>query len=357
MFGDNPRFGDRMLAMRKRPRAMILAAGLGTRLGAVGLKKPKPMMPVCGEPLVKWVVLWLRSQGVREIVINLHHLGDQIKNELGNGSVLGVDIHYSHEREILGTGGGILAARSWLDDGHGSPIVVVNGKILVDLDLTEVLEQHKRSRSEATLVLRKDREKIWGANIEIDQGGKILDFLGHRRDLGANRALSGSLMFSGIHVLSPAFLDRIPQQASSCIIRDTYIPAYEAGLPVYGWIHHRYWWEHSTVFRYVRGVRQVLSGKAELSYRLGPLRYRSDAAHVHQNVQIDAASWIGCNVILEEGVRIGPGTQIGSGTRVRKKALLENCVIWPNSDVSGKVHDCVVTREGMIVSANSGIHS
>src|SRR5690606_24581561 len=97
-----------------------------------------------GTPLVKWAVLWLRHQGIRELVINLHHLGDQIEAALGNGNALGVDIQYTREDGmILGTGGGLRNARSLLDDGHGTPIVVLNGKILMDLALEPVLRLHQ----------------------------------------------------------------------------------------------------------------------------------------------------------------------------------------------------------------------
>ncbi|MFY0540786.1 nucleotidyltransferase family protein [Nannocystis pusilla] len=147
------------------PRAMILAAGLGTRLGDLSGLRPKPMLPVCGTPLVRWVALWLRSQGVREVVVNLHHLGDQIEAELGDGSKLGMAIAYSREDgEILGTGGALRHARHLLDDGSGAPIVVVNGKILLELELDRVLATHRAAKAEATMVLRPDPEaERWGA--------------------------------------------------------------------------------------------------------------------------------------------------------------------------------------------------
>jgi len=136
---------------------MILAAGFGTRLGALTSQRPKPMLPIAGAPLVRWNVLWLRHQGVREIVINLHHLGEQIEAELGDGSALGVDIQYSYERDqILGTGGGLRKVRSQLDRGDGLPILVLNGKILFELSLGELLATHRRVGSEATMVLRDD---------------------------------------------------------------------------------------------------------------------------------------------------------------------------------------------------------
>ncbi|MCH9684162.1 MAG: NTP transferase domain-containing protein, partial [Deltaproteobacteria bacterium] len=90
---------------------MILAAGFGTRLGPITQRRPKPMLPVCGSPLVRWAVRWLVHHGVHDITINLHHLGEQIEAELGDGQALGARIQYSPEHgQILGTGGGLRQA-------------------------------------------------------------------------------------------------------------------------------------------------------------------------------------------------------------------------------------------------------
>src|SRR5262249_39926752 len=114
-------------------RAMILAAGLGTRLGGLSGERPKTLLPVCDIPLIRYSVALLAGHGVRDITVNLHHRGQQIADELRDGSRAGVKMSYSREERILGTGGGIRQALDLLD-GEG-PFFVINGKIVFDVDL------------------------------------------------------------------------------------------------------------------------------------------------------------------------------------------------------------------------------
>ncbi len=113
-------------------RAMILAAGFGTRLRPLTNTVPKALVPVAGRPLIEYGLFWLKAQGVEEVVINLHHLGDKIRDTLGDGRMYGLRIVYSPEEPILDTGGGIKKAQPWLD---GETFLVLNCDTILDLDL------------------------------------------------------------------------------------------------------------------------------------------------------------------------------------------------------------------------------
>src|SRR5205823_4875327 len=121
-------------------RAMLLCAGLSTRLGALGAARPKPMLPVCGMPILAYGIANLVGHGITELVINTHHRGDVIEQELGDGAQLGARIHYVHEPQILGTGGGLKHALSLLDpEGHDEPFLSANGKLIFDLDVAALV--------------------------------------------------------------------------------------------------------------------------------------------------------------------------------------------------------------------------
>ena len=156
-------------------KAMILAAGLGTRLRPLTDTIPKPLLPVEGLPLIVWNLLLLRAGGIREVIINLHYLGSMIEEALGDGSRWDMRITYSHEAELLGTGGGLKAAE-WFFDGQ--PFLVMNGDTLIDLDLQAFLDFHDVQGGVATLVLRDDPQAAqWGA-VETDAQGHILRIIG-----------------------------------------------------------------------------------------------------------------------------------------------------------------------------------
>jgi NDP-sugar pyrophosphorylase family protein len=321
---------------------MILAAGFGTRLGDLTRLKPKPMLPICGAPLVRWSVLWLRHHGVREIVINLHHLGEQIRDELGDGSALGVSIAYSPEEVILGTGGGLREARGLLDDGSGTPILVMNGKIMLDLDLGDLMRLHRERGSEATMVLRRDEEGVWGGSLGADAEGRLVRLLGEMSP-GADPSVP-QLMFTGVHVFEPRFLDRVPSEGEQCIIRTAYTQAFREDQSVHALVTDRYWWEHSTPERYLQGMANVLDGRVDLPYAEHTLRGVDPTAEVPGDAVVEGPVWIGPRVRVGAGARIGPHVQIGADARVAAGARLRRCIVWEGADVAGEQVDTIVPQ-------------
>ncbi|TMA57495.1 MAG: hypothetical protein E6J80_06270, partial [Deltaproteobacteria bacterium] len=117
-------------------RAMILAAGRGTRLRPLTNTVPKALVPVAGRPLIEYGLLFLKAQGIEEVVINLHHLGEEISAALGDGSLYGLRLTYSPEDPILDTGGGIKKVQAFLD---GGTFIVLNCDTILDLDLGALL--------------------------------------------------------------------------------------------------------------------------------------------------------------------------------------------------------------------------
>lgn len=323
------------------PRAMIMAAGLGTRLGELSALRPKPMLPVCGTPLVRWVALWLRAQGVREIVVNLHHLGEQIEAALGDGSALGLAIAYSRETDqILGTGGALRHARDLLDDGHETPIVVVNGKILLELELARVLQAHRESGAEATMVLRPDPDaERWGS-LRTDADGNVVGLLGAQR---AGATPGEPLMFTGVHLLQPRFLRRIPPEGPQCVIRTAYTELFREGRGLHGFVTRDYWWEHSTVDRYLQGVANVLQGRVSLPYAERPLRGVAASARIGAGATIDPCAWIGERVEIGAGAAIGPRVQVGDGARIAPGVRLRDVVVWDGVVVEADAERAVLT--------------
>lgn len=321
----------------KAPRAMILAAGLGTRLGGLSAMRPKPMLPVCGAPLVRWVALWLRSQGIREVVINTHHLGDQIEAELGDGGALGLAIAYSREEgQILGTGGGLRRARPLLDDGRDGPVVVVNGKILLELELAPVLAA--AAGAEATLVLRRQTDAGRWGDLRLGPDGAVTELRGERRP-GAD---GEALMFTGVHVLRPSVLDRVPPEGTQCVIGTAYTELFRADA-LRGVVMEGYWWEHSTVEQYLAGVGHVLAGEVRLPFAEGPLRGVAPDVEVGAGAQVDPQVWIGPGAVIGAGASIGPRVQIGARARVAPGVRLRDAVVWDDVEVRADAEGAVLT--------------
>jgi mannose-1-phosphate guanylyltransferase len=244
-------------------KAMILAAGLGTRLRPLTDTIPKPLLPVGGVPLIVWNLLLLRAGGIREVIINLHYLGSMIEETLGDGSRWDMRITYSHEAELLGTGGGLKAA-GWFFDGQ--PFFVMNGDTLIDLDLRAFLDFHDLQGGVATLVLRDDPQAVqWGA-VETDAQDRILRIKGQGIvERGAKQAVT-SRMFAGVHILHPVILDDAPTGKPFSII-DFYTRVIADGSRLLGFVHRGYWSDIGTVERYTQAQTDVEAGLIALAPR------------------------------------------------------------------------------------------
>ena len=199
-------------------KAMLFAAGLGTRLRPLTDTLPKCLVPVNGRPMIDYPLLLLRHYRIREIVVNVHHHAEQVEEHLGDGSRFGVDIAYSREPVLMDTGGGLLGAKRLLDQ---DTFVIVNSDVLIDLRLDEVLRFHRRYQAAVTLVLRKDpRAEAYGA-IWTDVEGRIRKLLHH--DAPGRRAVSlKQYMFTGVHVVEPRIFQYMEGPEPFSITRTTY---------------------------------------------------------------------------------------------------------------------------------------
>lgn len=305
-------------------RAMLLCAGLSTRLGALGAERPKPMLPVCGIPILAYGVANLVAHGITELVVNTHHLGEVIRRELGDGRQYGARIQYLHEPEILGTGGGLKHALHLLDpDGRDEPFLSCNGKLIFDLDVTALVEAHRRAEAAARgllgmMVVRRVPDALeWGA-VDV-RDGRVRDILG-----------TGAHMFCGVHVTRPSVVARLPD-GEACMVRQGYLPWLRAGGAVAAFEHEDgYFCEHSTPERYVESNRALVGG-ATLRHPPGRLTGIDPTARIHPRAVIAEPVKIGAAAVIGPHAVIGPYAVVGDGAAV--DAPIGDAIVWAGARV------------------------
>jgi NDP-sugar pyrophosphorylase family protein len=239
-------------------KAMVLAAGLGTRLRPLTKTTPKALLPVAGRPVLEWNLLLLKWHGITEVIINLHHLGEQIVSALGDGARFGLRLAYSHEPTLQGTGGGIKQAAPFLKDG---PFLVLNGDTLSDCDLTALIATHRASGALATLALREDPEAATWGPVTLDAHGRILQINGNP-PLAEPRAALAACMFAGIHVMEQTVLNAIPAGPGSII--DVYGSLLRQGRPLHGYRMSGYWSDIGNPESYAQAQRDAAEGRLRL---------------------------------------------------------------------------------------------
>ncbi|HEY0321096.1 MAG TPA: NDP-sugar synthase [Pyrinomonadaceae bacterium] len=306
-------------------RAMILAAGYGTRLWPLTEDRTKPAIPFLGRPLVGYVAEYLARYGFDEVVVNLHHRPDSVREALGDGSRFGVRLFYVEEKEILGTSGALDNARHLLED---ETFIVVNGKIVTDINLALALETHRRSQALATLVLLPNpkRERF---SIVHTHDGLVTGFGGMPEPAAASDNDGDSsgddsedsdapLMFTGIQILEPRIFDYIPRGVFSHSTTDVYPQAIALGERIAAHVARGMWYELSTIERYL-DISLALMAQEERDVEIGEGSVVATNAEVRESVLWE-------NVRVDEGARVRHAV-LGDGVHVPAGAIVENAAV------------------------------
>ncbi|MCS7260865.1 MAG: nucleotidyltransferase family protein [Anaerolineae bacterium] len=209
-------------------KAMILAAGEGTRLRPLTEQCPKPMLPVAGRPLLEHTLAWLQRYGIREVAINLHHLPEAIRGYFGDGSRFGMRITYSPEEQLLGTAGAVRRLEHFFNE----TFVVVYGDVLTDLDLAALLRFHREHQGIGTITLYRVNNPTACGLVELDWDGRVVRFIEKPRP----EEVFTNLANAGVYILEPEVIAQIPPEGASDFGRDVFPALLERGLTLYGYI-------------------------------------------------------------------------------------------------------------------------
>jgi len=306
-------------------KGMILAAGYGERLWPLTADRTKPALPVLGQPLVGYVAQYLAGQGISDVVVNLHHHPDSVRRALGDGSRFGVRLHYVHEPVILGTSGALDNARDLLE---GETLVVINGKLITDIDLNAALATHRRTSALATLVLLENRGRERFSTVEIEDG-LVTRFGGMPEPANAETPASAPvpLMFTGIQILEPRIFDYIPRGVFSHSTVEVYPAAIAKGERVAAHVAEGMWYELSTLQRYL-DISLALLNQRGLKLHAGQNCSLSPGASVHESILWDG-------VVIEDKAR-GRRSVLGDGVRAGAGESFEDVVVVRADLVGGK---------------------
>ena len=295
--------------------AFILGAGLGTRLRPLTLRRPKPLIPVVNRPLITYAFHHLRGVGIERLIVNTHWQAERYAEFFADGNYAGADLHFRHEfPEVLETAGGIWNVRDLLRD---EPFVVYNGDIFTDLPLAPALALHRENGHEVTMVLRSKDGPLQVACETAS--GRVTDISGLVEPGAGPRFL-----FTGIYVVSPEFLRRIPPATKISVV-PIFCEMIREGAKLGGVvIDGGEWWDLGSREQYL-DVHAVL------------------AARLPDTMQ---PPWIDATAHLAPDARITGATAIAAGARIGAGARLHDCIVWENAEVApgAVLTRCIVTR-------------
>jgi NDP-sugar pyrophosphorylase family protein len=278
---------------------MILAAGLGSRMQPLTAQRPKPALPILDRPMLRGLVEQLAAQGVTEVIVNAHAYPDQLRAALESAPI---PASFSIEPAPLGSGGGIAAVRDRLR-GSGS-FLVVNGDMLLDLDVTALLDAHRESGSLVTLALRDDPRKADFGTIGFRDGyvTRITELF----DQGSEVACG---LFIGVHAMEPEIFEHMPKLEKFESLPDVYIPMLRRGEAIGAWLQ-----DSTADWTPIGTPRELLDANLAAAARQNP-----------------DAVWIGAGAQVPASARLGPRAVIGAGARVPDDAIVRDALLLPRA--------------------------
>lgn len=331
-------------------KAMVLAAGLGTRLKPITFGIPKPMVPVIDRPCMAHLLALVSKHGFTDAVANLHYYPDTIRDYFGDGSGFGVNLEYNFEPELLGTAGGVRAVKEQLTEG-GEPFLIISGDALTDIDLTKLIERHKSAGGVATLTVKRVPDTREYGVVLHDADGRITGF---QEKPEPEEALS-DLGNCGIYVFSPEIFDYFPETEFVDWAQDVFPVLLENDIPFH--IHEidEYWNDVGSLRELREGTFDALTGALDLGIEgTGG----SDTVHSATPGALDSAElvegpvWIGRDVSVGEGVRLQGPIVIGDGAKIGAGAAIRDTIIFPGGEVPGEsISIGAILGRGDIVSS------
>lgn len=309
-------------------KAMIMAAGVGSRLMPMTANIPKPMIPVANRPLMESTVQLLSRHGITDIIANLHYHGDIIKNHFTDGNAWGVNLEYSPEDQLMGTAGGVKKCEWFLDD----TFVVISGDALTDIDLSKLYAEHKRRGALATIALKPVAEVEQFGVVVTDSTGKIVQF----QEKPSPREALSQTANTGIYVFEPEIFKLMPSNEFYDFGKQLFPYLVEAAAPFFGVAIDEYWCDVGSIPTYRQANADVVGGQVKVPYN-GELRHMNRGS----SLLLGEGAQLGRDATIKGQVVIGPGCQIGDGVSI------ENTVIWNDTVVETNA----VIKEAVVGSA------
>ncbi len=307
-------------------RAMVLAAGLGTRLRPLTYEITKPMVPVLDRPVMEHILDLLDRHGFGQVIANLHYFPDTIREYFGER------ISYHYEEELLGTAGGVRACAEFF---AGEPFLVISGDALTDIDLTALVTRHRESGGIATLAVKQVPDTREYGVVLHGREGRITGF---QEKPAPEEALS-NLGNCGIYVFDPRIFDYFPPRPFVDWAKDVFPVLLENDVPFH--IHEvtEYWNDVGSLAELRQGTFDALCGQLQLQVEgeeVSPGVIVAGETSIPADTEVEGPAWIGRDVQIGRGVRLTGPMVLGDGTRVGDGAQLRSSIVFPGTEIAAE---------------------
>ena len=333
-------------------KAMILGAGIGSRLDPLTRSLPKPLVPIVGTPVMGHLIHLLRSHGVSEIMVNVQYLGDRIINTLqSHPAEYQIPVHFSREDKLWGDAGGVKRVEDFFRDGRNEPFLVIGGDDLTDTDISRIVTQHKQSGAIATLgVTPVDDPSEYGIVVQDGNG-----FITRFQEKPKSGEAFSNLANTGIYVFDPRVFDFIPEGTFYGFGNNVFPALMEQGEKMYAVPSEAFWKDVGNLAIYRQAQKDVMDGTCAATI---PAQQTGEKMWVHETAMVSGSAVGPCVVCARARVEgsISDYTVVGEGAVVEAGATVKNSILWDGATVkAGTYLENSVVGTGVSVSSSHGL--
>jgi mannose-1-phosphate guanylyltransferase len=331
-------------------KAMILAAGLGTRLRPLTNVVSKPMVQMANRPCMEHAVRLLAKHNVTDIIVNLHYMPEIIQEHFGDGNRFGVHITYSYEKELLGTAGGFKKVQQFF--GNDSALII-SGDALTDINLDTYHRFHKENGGIATLALKQVADPT-EYGVVIRENNRVVRF----QEKPKKEEAISQLANTGIYLFQPEIFSHIPADTFYDFGRQVFPELLAGGEIINGYVMGEYWCDVGDLRVYREAHFDMLTGVVNVALpgkRFGNI-HQGDRVSIHPDTTLVGPIVLGNNCTIHEGARIFGPVILGDNTEIGKNAVIKRCILWDHvivgaqADLSDSIiaSDCLIP-EGILL--------
>ncbi|MHB0912520.1 MAG: nucleotidyltransferase family protein [Armatimonadota bacterium] len=328
-------------------KAMILAAGVGSRLDPLTRGLPKPLVPIINKPVMEHIVELLARNGFTQIMVNLYYHGDQIKEYFGDGSKWGVKIQYSEEDRLWGDAGSVKKCEKFFD----RTFLVVGGDDLADIDLKRLVKQHKEHKAICTIALSLVDDPAEYGIVLINERGKITRFL----EKPKGEVIFSNMANTGVYLFEPEIFELIPKGTTYGFGNNVFPLLLEQKRRFYGHLTSSYWKDVGSLKQYQDAHRDALQGKVTIKFPLKEVKkyvWIGENVKIHPSAEIGYPVVIGNNCVIEENAKVVENSVLGDNCIVESEAVVRDSILWAGARVMQKtmLERCVVGKDCQVKS-------
>lgn len=310
--------------MKNKIKAMVMAAGMGSRLEPITLMLPKPLIPIMNRPIMDIILEQLHSIGVDDVISNTYYLADQIIDRYKNND-LGINFNYIKETELSGTAGGVKKCQFFFD--KDKDFIVMSGDVLTTADLQKGLEIHRKTNAIATIGVKQvPFEQVSNFGVVVtDNEGFITGF----QEKPSQQEAKSNLINTGIYIFNYKIFDYIPENTFYDFAKNVF-PALLKDREINTFEVSEYWNDVGTISQYKQSIKDVFDGKCKITH--------SPVEHVENGKFVTETSDLSSSVCIKGNTTIGRECKIG------EHVTIENCVVFDGAEIPTgmELSNCIV---------------